>query len=158
MTNDWTLYTKDGGRVEIYSISQFGDDLQLSRFPPRKRQACALGALKPTGPWRSFLVKISRGSDVEPPQAPQRKQKRKEKVSKHHPLVSFHSGCFIGKTPNAKSTKRSFVDDLHFLRCFVNMLQVQLGFLSSAWVFTTEVFYWEIMRVVLRNALGLKQH
>lgn len=34
MTNDWTLYAKDGGRVEIYSISPFGDDLQLSRFPP----------------------------------------------------------------------------------------------------------------------------
>ena len=81
------------------------------------------------------MMKISRGSDVEPCQATQRKQKRKEKVSKHHPLhplVSFHSGCFIGKVPNAKSTKRSFVDDLHFLRCFVNMLKVQVGLLASA--------------------------
>ena len=47
-------------------------------------------------------------------------------------LLVFTQGVLLAKSPNAKSTKRSFVDDLHFLRCFVNMLKVQVGLLASA--------------------------
>lgn len=104
VTNDWTLYTKDGGRVEIYSISQFGDDLQLSRFPPRKRQACALGALKSTGRWRSFMVKISRGSDVQPPhkenknkKSPSQTEKKRFRGTIH--LLVFTQGVLLAKSP-----------------------------------------------------------
>ena len=144
MTNDWTLYAKDGGRVEIYSISQFGDDLQLSRFPPFENVRDARwGHSESTGPWRSLMVKISRGSDVEPCQAP---------------LVSFHSGCFIGKVPQCKVYKTFVCRWSSLFAMFRKHVESPSWTFSFSLSFHNGGFYWEIMRVVLRNALGLKQH
>ena len=63
----------------------------LAAFLQENVRHARWGHSESTGRWRSFMVKIARGSDVEACQA--------------HPLVSFHSGCFFRQSPQCKVYK-----------------------------------------------------